>query len=48
MIKNIDSIKKDEIMESLTKVKNLASIINDIVINFDTKEIEIINVRLVR
>ena len=48
MIKNIDSTKKDEIIKFLAKVKNLPSIINDIIINFDTKEIKIINVRLVR
>lgn len=48
MIKNIDSMKKDEIIKFLAKVKNLPSIINDIDINFDTKEIKIINVRLVR
>ena len=48
MIKNIDSTKKDEIIKFLAKVRNLPLIINDIVINFDTKEIKIINVRLVR
>lgn len=48
MIKNIDSTKKDEIIKFLAKVKNLPWIINDIIINFGTKEIKIINVKLVR
>lgn len=42
MVKNLEKMKKDEIVRVLAKVENLPAIIRNINANFDSEEIEII------
>ena len=42
MVKNLEKMKKDEIVRVLAKVENLPTIIRNINANFDSEEIEII------